>query len=124
MRSLGAVLDSLLPADEFSPSATDLGLEVEMKRLIAENELLVRLFTLALGWLDGIGTRPFRELDEKRQVEILTAMAASDFNQIPGRFFYIVRALAVELYYARPEAISGYPLNPAPQPAGYPPPWN
>ena len=50
--------------------------------------------------------------------------ADPDYNQIPGRFFHIVRAFAVELYFAKPEAISGYPLNPAPQPAGYLPPWN
>ncbi len=124
LRSLGAVLDTLVPADEFSPSASDLGLESEMERLIADNDLLTRLFVAALGWLDEVGSRPFRELDEERQVEILTAMAASDYNRIPGRFFHIVRALTVELYFARPEAISGYPLNPAPQPAGYPPPWN
>ncbi len=123
VRTLGAVLDTLLPADEFSPSASDLGLEIEMERLIAGNDLLIRLFTIALDWLNSVDDRPFQDLDAARKVEILTAMAASDYNQVPGRFFHIVRALAMELYYARPEAISGFPLEIAPQPAGYPPPW-
>ncbi len=123
LQSLGAVLDTLLPADDWSPSASELGLDDEMRELIAGNENLNRLFLVALEWLDGVASRPFRELDQNRQTEILTAMAASDYNQIPGRFFHIVRALAVELYFARPEAIAGYPLNAAPQPAGYPPPW-
>ena len=123
LQSLGAVLDTLLPADDWSPSASELGLDDEMKELIAGNENLNRLFLVTLEWLDGVASRPFRELDQNRQTEILTAMAASDYNQIPGRFFHIVRALAVELYFARPEAIAGYPLNAAPQPAGYPPPW-
>lgn len=122
--SLGAVLNTLLPADEMSPSATELGIETEMERLIADKALLKRLFAVALEWLDGVGPRPYRELDAERRLDILGAMAASDYNQIPGRFFHVVRALAVELYFARPEAISGYPLNTAPQPTGYPPPWS
>lgn len=121
--TFGAVLDTLLPADAFSPAATSLGVDKDILEIVSKNELLTRLFDAALGWLDQVEAEPFANLPSKRQAEILQNMQAADFNQIPGRFFHIIRALAVEFYYAKPEAIAGFPLNAAPQPEGYLPPW-
>lgn len=123
MASLGAVLDGLLPADALSPSATGLGVDDELRTFLAGQEMLTQLISLGLGWMDRIGGRPFRELSPMRQAAILAQMEASDPNHIPGRCYHILRALAVEFYYARAEALGGLPLDPAPQPHGYPPPW-
>lgn len=123
LASLGAVLDTLLPDDGLTPAASALGIEADLRALIAGNDLMTRLFAAALGWMDGLAPMPFRDLPEPDRVAILDAMATADPNQIPGRFYHILRALAVELYYARPEALAGLPLSPAPQPLGYPPPW-
>ncbi|MGQ0565861.1 MAG: gluconate 2-dehydrogenase subunit 3 family protein [Gemmobacter sp.] len=119
--ALGAVLDTLLPDDGLTPAATALGLDAELRDLLAGNDLLSRLFATALDWMDSQGPRPFRDLSPADRTAMLAAMAASDPNLIPGRFYHVVRALAVELYYARPEALAGLPLRPAPQPFGYPP---
>ena len=121
LASLGAVLDRLLPADDLSPSATALGVEGEIAGFLGDEGPLLQLFTLALEWMDGLDGRPFRDLPPMRQAQILDAMAASDHDQIPGRFYHVLRALAVEFAYARPEALGGLPLHPAPQPEGYPP---
>ncbi len=121
LASLGAVLDTLLPADAFGPAATALGAEVQIVAFLGENGPLRQLFGLALGWMDGLEDRPFRDLPPPRQAAIVAAMADSDFNQIPGRFYHILRALAVEYTYAAPGALGGLPLHPAPQPDGYPP---
>ena len=67
--------------------------------------------------------REMRDLPEPRRDEILAALAEADFNEIPGRFYHLMRAFAVEFYFSHPEAFAGYPLEPAPQPMGYPPPW-
>lgn len=121
LASLGAVLDVLLPADDLSPSATALGVGDEIVAFLGDDGPLRQLFTLALDWMDGLDGRPYRDLPPLRQAQILDAMAASDHDLIPGRFYHILRALVVEFAYARPEALGGLPLHPAPQPEGYPP---
>ncbi|WP_295537306.1 gluconate 2-dehydrogenase subunit 3 family protein [uncultured Thioclava sp.] len=123
MASLTSVVDTLLPADDFSPSASALEVDRDIADFVAENEMMTRLFVAALNWMDHLTDKPFHALTLSQQTEVLTAMESADFNAIPGRFYHILRALAVEFYYARSEAIVGFPLDPAPQPNGYPPPW-
>lgn len=121
--SLAAVLDVLLPGDALTPPASALGADREIAAFVSDSEPLVRLFAAALGWMDEQGGQPFGDLPADRQAALVQAMAVSDPNLVPGRFYHILRALAVEFHYARPEAIAGLALNPAPQPLGYPPPW-
>ncbi len=123
LASLGAVLDCLLPADDLSPAATALGVDREMRDFLAEQELLAQVIAAGLQWLDAEAGRPFRDLPYMQQAALLSRAAASGPDQVPARCHHILRALAVEFYYARPEAIAGLPLHPAPQPLGYPPPW-
>ncbi|MFN3844686.1 MAG: gluconate 2-dehydrogenase subunit 3 family protein [Paracoccaceae bacterium] len=123
LTSLGAVLDALLPDDGVTPAATALGIEHDLRGFLAGNDMLTQLFGAALGWMDQISGGSFRTASPDEQHDLLSQMSDADFNQIPGRFYHIIRALAVEFYYARPEALAGLPINPAPQPLGYPPPW-
>ncbi len=123
MDSLGAVLDILLPADDFTPSASASGIERDIADFVAESAMMTRLFLAALDWMDHLADRPFRDLAPSQQAEVMAFMETADFNAVPGRFFHILRALAVEFYYARAEAVVGLPLNATPQPEGYPPPW-
>jgi len=122
--SLGAVLDTILPGDDLSPSPSSLGIDRDIADIVTANPLLERLFGAALSWMDRLGDRPFRDLTDAQRIEILKFMESADFNQIPGRFFHIVRVFCCELYFAREEAIAGFPLNAAPQPLGYLPPWS
>jgi hypothetical protein len=123
MASLAAVLDAILPADDLSPSASALGVDRDIADFVAESDMMTRLFLAAMGWMDQLAALPFRDLAPSQQAEVLAYMATADFNAVPGRFYHILRALAVEFYYARAEAVAGLPLNPTPQPEGYPPPW-
>ena len=123
MSSLASVVDALLPEDDVSPSGSALGVDRDVADFVAENEMLTRLFETALDWMDSLGDDPFYNLPPSQQVEVLTFMESADFNVVPGRFYHILRSLAVEFYYARAEAVAGLPLDPAPQPNGYPPPW-
>jgi hypothetical protein len=122
--TLDAFLDVLLPADDLSPAASVLGIGEDLRAMTAPGTPYAQLTDLALNWLDGLDSVPFAGLAPATQVQVVQFMAAADYNEIPGRFYHLTRALAVELYYARPEAITGFPLNSAPQPAGYPPPWS
>lgn len=120
---LAEIVDLILPADAMSPSASDLGVHTEIQNTIAGHPLLRRLFEYGLTWIDQVGGRPFLELPREAQLQILNFAEQADFNQVPGRFFAVLRVLACELYFSQTEAIAGYPLNDAPQPDGYLPPW-
>ncbi len=122
-RALSAFIDVLLPADELSPAASALGVPHDLIALADGVAPFQRLIALACGWLNGLGDVPFADLPEVDRMRIVTWMSTADFNQIPRRFYHLVRLSAIELYYAHPESIAGFPLNPAPQPQGYPPPW-
>ena len=121
LSSLGALLDTLFPADALCPSATELGVDVKIREALGSEGPLLLLFKLAIDWMDGLHDRSFRDLPTAQQAEIVEAMALSDFNQIPGRFYHIARALTFEFAYAEPDALGGLPLHPSPQPAGYAP---
>ncbi len=121
--TFAAFLDVLLPRDPQSPSASELGVPAELIEIAKTVEPFYRLITLACTWMNDTGSAPFHALPEADKLKLVTWMSTSDFNQIPRRFFHLVRLSAVEIYYAPPGAIRGYPLNNAPQPEGYPPPW-
>lgn len=122
-RTLAAYLDVLLPEDEYSPAASALGVEAEVVDLASKSPLFERLLSLGTQWLNQTGQGPFYNLTLSDQQRVVDWMAAADRNQIPGRFYQLVRLTAVEFYYARPEAIAGMDLNTSPQPAGHLPPW-
>ena len=121
LSSLGAVLDTLFPADALCPSATQLGVDIKILDALGSEGPLLLLFKLAIDWMDGLHDRPFGDLPTAQQAEIIEAMASSDFNQIPGRFYHIARALTFEFAYAEPDVLGGLPLHSSPQPAGYAP---
>jgi len=123
--TLDAFLDTLLPADAASPAAGAAGVGPEIRAIAdgADDPRLKRLLALGTEWLDGLDARPFAALPATVRTRVLAWMEGADRGAVPGRFFLVVRTLAVEIYYARAEAIAGFPISVAPQPAGYPPPW-
>jgi hypothetical protein len=121
---LASFLDTLLPADGFGPAASTLGIDAEILGYAPDGSDLDRLIALGTGWLDGLDARPFADLPTTTRDDVLRFMERADRAQVPGRFFAVLRQFAMELYHARPETIAGLPLNPAPQPEGYPPPWS
>ncbi len=121
--TLAAFLDVLLPADAQSPAASQLGVTGELLDIASQSGLYLKLIGLGTQWLNDTGRGPFHGLSEVDRNRIVAWMSMSDLNQIPGRFYFLLRYSAIELYFSHPESIAGLNLNPAPQPAGYPPPW-
>lgn len=121
--ALAAYLDVLLPADALTPSASALGVQDDILGLARDAPLLARLIALVADWLDGGEPGSFAALPLSKRAANVAAMAEADPNRPDGRFHQLIRLLAIEFYYARPEALAGLGLNPAPQPEGYPPPW-
>ena len=121
--ALDAFLDILLPADADTPSASTLQIGAEIREIIPPDSLSWKLLNLGSKWLDSLDAQAFAAMPLETQTKIVTWMSTANVDEIPGRFYQVIRLFAVELYYARPEAISGLPLQVAPQPQGYLPPW-
>lgn len=121
---LNAYVDVLLPADHLSPAASRLGVGQSIWSLAADQPLLAELILRVAEWLDQVGGVSFADLSPEDHTAVVTYMEKADANHLEGRFFQLIRLLAIEFYYAEPEAIAGLALNPAPQPEGYPLPWS
>lgn len=120
---LAAYVDVLLPADGLTPAASTLGVHDAIADLAQGQELLSRLIVMVADWLDQTGPAPFARLPLAEREARVAALAQADPDNLEGRFHQLIRLLAVEFYYARPEALVRLDLAPSPQPAGYPPPW-
>ena len=122
--TFAAFLDVLLPRDEWSGSATDLQVDVKLLEFTKDDPRFGRLVDLGCHWLNMTGGPPFARLTSDQQVTVVEWMSKSDWNEIPRRFYELVRQVAVGLYYGTPAAWHGLAIKHPPQPLGYPPPWS
>ncbi|GAA6207849.1 hypothetical protein NBRC116601_11420 [Cognatishimia sp. WU-CL00825] len=124
LAKLSFVADLILPKDALSPAASEVGAVQELQDMIKGQLNLEKLMSFGLAWLDHMAQGSFENLPSAQQIQILEIAQTSDYDQVPGRFFYVFRTLLIEAYYSQPQALAGLPLNSAPQPNGYPPPWD
>lgn len=121
--AFAAFLDTLLPGEQFSGSATELHVDREIWAFAATDAQFRKLLGIGCQWLDMTGGSRFADLETQQRIAVLTWMAQSDWNQIPRRFYELLRQLSLELYYSRMDSWGGLPIQSPPQPRGYPPPW-
>lgn len=121
--TLAAYLDILLPADDMSPAASALGVQHDLVDFTRDNAQLRQFLAMGTAWLNDTGRGPFHALPQDDQARVVEWMSRADRDTPPGRFFLLVRLAAVEFYYSKGEVAASFGLNTAPQPAGYPPPW-
>lgn len=121
--TLAAFVDTLLPDDGVTPAASALGIDRDLRDFIQGSDQFLTMTDMVCDWLNTLGPAPFDALSPQDRLHIVDYMAEADHNLLEGRFYHLVRLLAIEFYYARAEALAGLDLAPAPQPAGYLPPW-
>jgi hypothetical protein len=121
--TLAAFLDTILPRDELSGSATDLWVDRQLWTFSKTAPDFRKLLDYGCRWLNMTGSTRFSALAREQQIAVVAWMSRADWNEIPRRFYELVRQVAIELYYANPTALKGLPINSSPQPLGYPPPW-
>lgn len=121
--ALDAFMSVLLPGDEFMPSSSSLGIADALLGEVTVGSLTERLLGAGTAFLNQVGPVEFAELRTDAQEEVVSWMATADYNAIPGRFYHVVRLFTVAYYFSHPDVVSAFPLNAAPQPLGYPPPW-
>lgn len=121
--TFGAFLDTLLPRDELSGSASDLGIPRQMLMESRGDPQYARLIRLGCRWLDLAAEGSFAEAAPRVREVIVEWMTTSDWDEVPRRFYALVRQRAVTLYYSRSEGWRGLPVTQPPQPVGHPAPW-
>ena len=121
--TFAAFLDTLLPRDDASGSASDLGLPGAILKEARGDELYTRLIRVGCSWLDRAAEGSFAAAPPRVHGIIVTWMADSDWDEVPRRFYELLRQRAVELYYCQPEAWAGLAITRPPQPVGYPDHW-
>lgn len=119
--ALASFVDTLLPRDGLSGSATDLGVDQQIWTFSKTEPDFRKLLNLGCRWLNMTGGPPFSKLAVDQQLAVVSWMAQSDWNEIPRRFYELLRQISLELYYSALSAWHGLPIQNPPQPVGYPP---
>ncbi len=122
-KTLAAFIDVLIPRDAVSGSATDLQVDARLWEFAQSSSQFRRLVLLGCQWLNMTGGLPFAKLQTEQQSAVVEWMTTADWNQVPRRFYELLRQAVAEIYYSDPSAWKGLAIKQPPQPFGYPPPW-
>jgi hypothetical protein len=74
-------------------------------------------------FLDRAAEGSFAASNARVHGVIVDWMSQSDYDEVPRRFYELIRQRAVELYYSRQQAWGGLAISRPPQPVGYPDHW-
>jgi hypothetical protein len=120
--ALGPFLDTLLPADA-TPSATQVGVDLEVARQLQSNPRSANLMVMGCLWLDQQadrrGAAEFAALDPAGRQAVVRAAEESPPRSLPRVFFSGVLDLAFRQYYAQPAIWAGLGYAGPPQPRGF-----
>lgn len=119
--TLKALLDRLLPADQYSGSASELGIDKQLLRELKQTPRLQALIIRGSKWLNKQSGGSFAALAPEYQTQLISWMAEKASKQkLPGLFFQQLRNQAVTLYYSSEAGSRDVGLTHPPQPRGYP----
>lgn len=120
---LRAYVDVLVPADEFSPGALDLGIDRELLSASREDRWLRTLVIRGSEPLQQAarrqGSASFAQLPMAARVELVRAAEAAPHKSAPRRLFERLRNETLQRYYARPESWRALCYSGPPQPLGF-----
>lgn len=131
--ALDALLDTLIPADEFSPSATEAGVGASIRAAATGDASYQYLLKQGCSRLEDQATerfgRPFAALLEAQRAAIVEELAGAPEGSESRAFFHRVWLDSCYHYYALPESWAGLAYAGPPQPLGFddyqspPQPW-
>ncbi len=122
-RTLEALLDTLIPADE-TPGALQFGVAEKIKAKVSEEDRYRLLIRKGCAWLDDTArksnSKSFGVLSEKDRDLILESALKSDAGSVQRIFFQQIRADAFHYYYSDRRSWARIGYNGPPQPDGFP----
>ena len=120
---LEAWCDTLLPADEFSPAASELGVASRVVEHALGNPDYLKLIRAGCHWLDRQartrGGQSFAALDAPDREHVVRLAEQAAVKSLPRVFFERTRDDAFRFYYAQPESWTMLHYPGPPQPAGF-----
>ena len=124
LRALPSYLDTLIPADRWSPAATAVSVDRRIVEKSRADDAYHRLLTDGCDLLDETARRfagdEFAAIAEDRRETIVGYLAAAPAGSAPRAFFEATRRDAFRFYYARPESWAALGFDGPPQPTGFP----
>ncbi len=121
--TFAAYLDTLIPADDFTPSATQVGVPAKMLARLSMRPQPQQIVTAAGQWLNSqaveLAKKSFVELNAEQREKIVAQAERSQENSVPRIFFEMTRREAFVHYYADARSWKGIPDARAPQPLGF-----
>ena len=118
--TLTAFLDTLIPADAASPSASEAGVTDRLMAEAGRDPTYARLIQVGCRWIDVQTGGEFAGAPEAARILVAEWMSKAALDTPPRRFFDLVRDHALALYYTVPASWRGSPFERPPQPIGYP----
>ncbi|MDS4014294.1 MAG: gluconate 2-dehydrogenase subunit 3 family protein [Candidatus Accumulibacter sp.] len=118
--ALAAFVDTLVPADEFGPSASAVGVHLTLTRKAMDEPELRQLLVNGFRWIDGQTNRGFAALNAESKNSFLQRMSEMPGDSLPRALFDQLRDHCFAAYYANSLAWRGLAIDRPPQPAGYP----
>lgn len=118
--TLAAFVDTLLPEDQYGPSASTIGVPLALLTEAKTAPQLRQLIEKGCLWLDQQSAGNFARLPPPYKAQLISWMATqASPHKIPGLFYRHLRHLAVSHYYANPSVQTTLGLTHPPQPLGY-----
>ena len=121
--SFAAWLDTLLPGDARSPSASAIGVAPAVSETLVQQAGGRRVHDAGIQWLDAQararGAATYAALGEAARETVATTAAASPPGSLPNVFFILTRDEAFKAYYADPRTWPGAGYLGPPQPDGF-----
>lgn len=114
-----AFCDTLVPADDWTPASSALGVPATILDAVAGSGDAERLLVAGCTWLDAACDGDFARADEPVRVAACERMQGMPWDSPPGRFFGLLRNTVLAEYYAQPRAWHGLALEHPPQPDGF-----
>lgn len=124
LETLRAFLDALIPSDDISPGAVDVGVDRRIVNAASKNLSYLNLITQGAKRLNEMSRdhfgEPFVSLDEKRRIEVVSLAEKASAKTPERRLFNQLRSDAFFHYYADARAWPSLGYDGPPQPRGFP----
>ena len=122
-RCLQSWIDTLLPADEVSPAASELGVASRVTNKALGNPDYLKLLRAGCHWLDRQARKrsgkAFASLDLTARERVVRLAEQATTESLPRLFFEHTRAQAFLFYYTQPETWGMLDYPGPPQPRGF-----
>ncbi len=116
-------LDTLIPTDGMSPSASSVNVDATILRRVSRKEEWTDFIRQGCAWLDRQAHQThgsaFAALSDAAKEEIVDVMAKSPPDSFERRFFESWRRHAMRLFYAQPGSWTALGIEGPPQPMGH-----